>query len=311
VLRREGGHARIAILGGGATAAPPTPTSSCSRRLVLVLVVRANPTHRRVPEMLCSAATICAQPGRCSEHMDGWQWAVITFTMFLAPLAALVLPRLHRGTANGPSPFDSGGGLCCSMVPRPCVATGFLPIIWLFVVAVLPMIFLLLSAPMPCATALGDCGTISCAAGNIYPQGYVFMCVSLTAMSFAIVREAAALPSSSLRTLLVIGGLFPTLTGVYPERFGKPLSYEAGGYVFFNGAFVLHLLGLAGSSLLVVALPFHASARRASHRGPSPARRPSAKATFVPSPSMPICQGHISVEAALESRSFSRACGPA
>ena len=203
----------------------------------------------------CAAATVCGASGGCAEHVSNSQMLSLAFIFGLPIAIVLVLPRLHRVTTAGPSPH-AGHSFCFSMVPLAWAKNGSLFVAWLLIAAVLPIFFMLLSAPLPCATALGNCATISCASGNDYFQGYVFMFVTLTLCSVVLGRDVATLPSGGTRTYLLGGALAIVLTGIFPEHFERGNSEAAGGGVIYAGAISLHLLGLLIATNAFVVLPY-------------------------------------------------------
>jgi len=209
----------------------------------------------------CAAATACSEPGHCSEHVTAAQLTGLAVTICAPILLSVVLPRLTRATA-GPSPHRKRALVAwpCCAVPHACASGGLLVVIWLLTACVVPPFFMLLAAPLPCTTALGGCGTISCSAANYYFEGYVFMFVVLSVGATVLAREISSFPDHTpwqrnLRALLILGGLLALLTGIFPERFGTNADREAGGYVFFVGSFSFHLLGLLAAMGLFNATP--------------------------------------------------------
>lgn len=208
----------------------------------------------------CAAATACNTPGACTEHVAPGEIYLLATIIFLPIVVSLALPRMHRWTtSDGPSPHARGASsLCCSMLPLPCVASGYLIVTWLLTAAVVPFYFMLLMAPLPCATALGACGTISCAAGNDYFEGYVFMFVVLGAAGGMLVRDVATtVPAGGLRDKLLCGALCVVFTGIYPEHFGRARTRRAGSAVLYHGGFALHVLGLVAPMACFVWWPYH------------------------------------------------------
>lgn len=82
------------------------------------------------------------------------------------------------------------------------------------------------------------------------------MFVALAAASFVLVREAAWLPATPQRTLLLVAACLVSLTGIYPERFGRAHTRDAGSDVLYGGAFSLHVLGLLSATIGFVQMPF-------------------------------------------------------
>ena len=82
-----------------------------------------------------------------------WQLILIV----LVPVAlALVLPNLAPKTSNvGGVPSCGGYGL---YLPYECAASGLLVIITTMLCAFIVVFFTLLMSPLPCASALGECG---------------------------------------------------------------------------------------------------------------------------------------------------------
>ena len=85
-----------------------------------------------------------------------------------------------------------------------------------------PTFYLLLKSVNPCETALGACGSISCACGNFYPKGYTWMCVTLVVACLLTVREASALDgrtkAATVFGALSPGGLVAPALRTRPER---------------------------------------------------------------------------------------------
>jgi len=104
----------------------------------------------------------------------------------------------------------------------------------------------------------GRCRTISCICGNVIQEGYVFMFCCLTLTSALIVQRISVMPHhphwwhKSAKLLLIIGSLLITLTGCFPERYDVNGQNSGPLVVLYR----LHLLGVFGSGLLLMGLPF-------------------------------------------------------
>lgn len=159
--------------------------------------------------MFCEAATACWPPGRCEEKLSTFETIGLALLMCLPMLFALCLPKLNS-LATHEKPI--AGSLMCS-IPSACASTGLIVIIFVFCAAIVPTFFMVALSASPCMTGIGECSTISCAAGNAYStQGYTFMFCTLVLLSFTVVHEAARLPAVTrthrrLKASLCLGGV--------------------------------------------------------------------------------------------------------
>ena len=202
----------------------------------------------------CAAATICSQEGRCEERLDAAQTCSLV-AMTVLPIAfSLVLPRFNS-LATHERPL-AGCAVC--EIPATCASTGNIVILFVMVMAILPTFFMLALSSTPCTTAVGECATISCAAGSVYFEGYVFMFTILVLASLIFVRDIAALPDSTrpqrrLKAGLVAGTLGMSLTGIFPEHFSKGAP---GSDNWYFAALSLHALGLLAAAATLAVVPF-------------------------------------------------------
>ena len=204
----------------------------------------------------CPAATSCSDAGGCSTHVSDGEVAALLSIVLLPIALSLWLPALLR-RAKG-----DGGDLnaCGVTVPRACATSGLLVIVVVMAVGFVPTFALLLTSAHPCHTALGACGSISCACGNFYEDGYVWMMWLLATAAVLVVREAAALPvppghprAARLRCVLVLGALAIVCTGVYPEHFSlDPTDTNR----FYAIAYGMHGFGLLVALSALVIAPF-------------------------------------------------------
>ena len=210
----------------------------------------------------CPSASICAaDPTVCQSRLSGSEFALLVtlvtvplFSMLWLPLAGSVGSRYRQGLHPGAA---SGLGVALGF------SSGMLAVMASLAFAFIPTFFLLLSSPHPCATAIGACGSISCACGNFYPSGYAWMNAILTISTLLIVRETSDLPWRT-RAVSATGGLAILFTAINPERFSldttSPADVLAIGYM-------LHIFGLAAAIGLLVFVPFARVVRATRLRG--------------------------------------------
>lgn len=214
---------------------------------------------RKIPGMTCAAATICAEPGRCSAAVSPLE-LVMLLVLVLLPIAVSSYPSQLIRCRGMASRFESetvGCGPC--LAPRICAVSGLLAVLALLVLGFVPTFFLFLLSRNPCDTALGACGSISCACGNFLPQGYVWMFGTLFLASLLLMKEFASMPGNrssrarQLKCVLSLAALLLCLTATYPEHF----SLDPSGTIFFFAfGYALHFAGLGTACLVLVGLPF-------------------------------------------------------
>ena len=184
-----------------------------------------------------------SNPSACSASLDASETALLVVLAAL-PLISMLWPLLCGSCSasksiNGSSMVGMRSGLLVIMAS---LAMGFIP-----------TLFLLLASPHPCATAVGGCGSISCACGNYYPAGYTWMNVILTLAVLLVLREVADLPCWRTRAASALGALCILFTAINPERFAldptQPADELHVGYDF-------HIMGLAVATALLVFMPF-------------------------------------------------------
>ena len=201
----------------------------------------------------CTAATICANQGRCSAAISSPELALLVVLVLLPILAASYLPSV--AAAQEPHVRSS---LC--FAPRIWAVSGLLAVLTLLVLGFVPTFFLLLVSPDACDTAIGACPSISCACGNFLQQGYVWMFCTLFVASMLLMKEFASMPgrlsrrAQRLKCVLSTASLLPCLTAIFPEHFSMDASDPE--LFFFATGYALHGVGLAIASLTLVGLPF-------------------------------------------------------
>lgn len=144
------------------------------------------------------------------------------------------------------------------VLPIECATSAHIAILFAMVMAILPLFFMLILSTAPCATAIGACATISCAAGNVYVEGYAVVLLTIMLTSAFLVRDFAALhcvtnSQRRLRAGLVMGSLGLQLTGIFPMHFSKHAPGTDNWYFY---ALSLHALGLVFAGTTLVNVPF-------------------------------------------------------
>ena len=218
---------------------------------------------------LCSAATVCADADACAPALSSDELALICLIVFGPTVLVLAVPFLSARMDRRARAEVASGGLEAYLVAeggfRRCTANGMIAVLAFFVIAFDVTYFSLLLDAHPCATALGECGSISCACG-LYDQGYVFMFVLLVLFSTYLVKEFSSLPPGRLRvkTTLVLASLLCALTGIFPEvEFLDPASPRR----LAHDSYVLHALGLFLGPTTIVVITFTWFAAVAPHAG--------------------------------------------
>ena len=204
---------------------------------------------------LCAAATVCAHEGRCSAAASTQELVLLVVLVLLPILASSYQPSLAR-LQHGRLESETFG---CGPHAR-AARSGLLAVVVLLVLGFVPTFSLLLASSDPCDTALGACGSISCACGNYLQKGYVWMFVTLFTASMLLMKEFARMPgrvnrrARALKTVLAAASLLPCLTAIFPEHFSlDPSDPELD---LFATGYAMHGLGLATASLTLVFLPF-------------------------------------------------------
>ena len=215
-----------------------------------------------LPLLLALLAPICASRSWCQRDDDDVRKTFVA-SVRLRDTDRSELARDGEDqrpvdeSAIDPPMFCCGAGL----LPLVCGISGLMVVVFIMCSAFLVTFYTMLTANHACATGLGECKTISCICGNVLDQqGYVFMFCSLAITSLILVQRFSAMFHRAharhklLKGVLIIGSLLLTLTGIFPER------YSVNGLISVkNGLgipYYLHLLGVLGSTSLLLALPF-------------------------------------------------------
>ncbi|KAL3921495.1 MAG: hypothetical protein SGPRY_004885, partial [Prymnesium sp.] len=201
----------------------------------------------------CAAASVCSTR-RCEATLSFAQTASLVAASVLPILFSLVLPRLDHLSKRA-LPL-MGGAMW--VLPIECATSAHIAILFAMVMAILPLFFMLILSTAPCATAIGACATISCAAGNVYVEGYAVVLLTIMLTSAFLVRDFAALhcvtnSQRRLRAGLVMGSLGLQLTGIFPMHFSKHAPGTDNWYFY---ALSLHALGLVFAGTTLVNVPF-------------------------------------------------------
>lgn len=188
--------------------------------------------------------------------------------------------RLHDTRGIDPPMFLCGIGL----LPLDCGLSGLLTVAFAMGSGFAVLFFAMLTSARPCTTALGACRTISCACGNLIAEGYVFMFCLLTLTSAFLVQRFSSfvqhnrIQHRAVKPTLVLGSLLLTLTAIFPERYDR--NGALGGYR--SWLYGLHLLGIGGSALALMVVPFFWFAEHwATHRNEVPLRSLLARLAYV------------------------------
>ena len=220
----------------------------------------------------CNLSRCERQPGYCEEAVrpeDHWKLVMLVFVpiciALFAPRLSVVSERVWRRDDDIPSTIHKYSGidppmfLCgVGLLPLDCGLSGLLTVVSAMAFGFVVIFFSLLYSPQPCTTALGACRTISCACGNLITEGYVFMFCLLIITSTILVQKISAMPQHHrvqhrmIKPTLILGALLLTLTGIFPERYDANGTMDAALYLLY----CLHLLGVFGSGLLLLGVPY-------------------------------------------------------
>ena len=226
----------------------------------------------------CPLSRCETQPGYCEAHADPQSVTGLVAIILIPMLIALLAPGFTRGgrpcRSDDDTPqlrtqdirgIDPPMFLCgVGLLPLDCGLSGLLTVIWALGVGFAVIFFALLGSERPCTTPLGACRTISCACGNLIPEGYVFMFVLLALTSSFLVTRISAMVQHNriqhrtVKPMLVVGSLMLTFTGIFPERYDA--NNQMGGYLAM--LYALHLGGIAVSTLTLMIGPLQQLLRR-------------------------------------------------
>mmetsp|Transcript_10709 Transcript_10709/g.17955 ORF Transcript_10709/g.17955 Transcript_10709/m.17955 type:complete len:447 (+) Transcript_10709:43-1383(+) len=225
----------------------------------------ANSTH--CPISLCET-----KPGACETALAGAEWVALLFITLTPIFMSVALPlllrrflqptRLQDDDATGDFEVARASinppmymcGIGC--IPYDCGDSGLLTIIFVFTSAFVVVFIGVLQGEHPCDSGLGGCRTISCFCGNAISQGYAFMFGSLLLTCFMLVQRFTRMPHRHrahhkwIKATLIVGSLMLSFTGTFPEK------YDRNSTMASWGLYALHLLGVFGSGLLLLGLPF-------------------------------------------------------
>ena len=249
----------------------------------------------------CNISMCATKTDYCQQHVSPntkFELTVIVILpiliAFFAPLCARSRPvhlarRLHSPQAPArammensidPPMFLFGLGL----LPDDCGTSGLLTCIVVMLFAFVAVFFSMLATEWPCTTKLGQCRTISCVCG-IMPEGYVFMFCTLVITSTILVQRFSKMVHHRriqhrlLKPCLILGSLLLTLTAIFPQRYDSNGSAEGMPYSLLNA---LHLLGVFGSGIILVIVPFFWFVRHWwTHRHCLPSERVPLRSLFA------------------------------
>lgn len=216
----------------------------------------------------CALSLCETDPASCATQLTSDEGFVLAACLGVPILIAILAPGIARGgiackrdddiaeaSPRRPmyAPVNPPMFLCgVGLLPLDCGKSGLLTVIALLAFAVVVIFTSMATSHRPCTTALGSCRTISCVCGNLMPEGYTFMLVSLSITSLILVQRLSKMTHHHrkqhkvLKAAMVLGALLLTLTGVFPERYDSNDAIVGSFAVFYN----LHLLGVFGSGLL-------------------------------------------------------------
>ena len=219
------------------------------------------------PPAPCPAASVCAaDPSACESQLDTRNLVLLVVIVALPLLSILWLPLAGAAQQLRWGGASRGAGHAKNRVSDAMgVPNGLLIVLASLALGFLPTFFLLLASPHACSTALGGCGSISCACGNYIPQGYTWMAVTLSLGALGVMREAAVLDGRA-RACTALGGTCVLFTAIFPEEF--TIDPLAPGHTMYIG-YLMHVGGLGCAVLLLVVSPYVqvvAATRRMSAR---------------------------------------------
>jgi hypothetical protein len=228
----------------------------------------------------CPISRCATQDGYCESVLSSGETTALLLLVATPLLIALLAPIFARSsrpcatdddsplsstyihspsTRQRAAPIDPPMFLCgVGLMPLECGMSGLLTVITVMWFAFVVVFFALLNDERPCTTALGRCRTISCVCGNVIPEGYVFMFCMLCTTSVLLVQRFSRMVHHHrvqhrvLKPSLIAGSLLITLTGIFPERYDANNGTSGALGVFY----ALHLLGVFGSGLLLLWIPF-------------------------------------------------------
>ena len=138
----------------------------------------------------CGAVTQCATASACELHLAPGRVVILAVIVVLPILWSVFFLPLLVGAS-----------------------TGMLVVIVGLAVGFVPTFFFLLLSPHPCTTAIGGCGTISCACGTYYIRGAAHV------RSFERRTSHPSMRSLSLSLSLAVGRVLASfLAGLYMTR---------------------------------------------------------------------------------------------
>ena len=224
----------------------------------------------------CNISRCATDPDYCEQNVHSVKLFELTVIVILPILIAFFAPLCARSTGfwsclhddDSPqapawavmeSPIDPPMFLCgLGLLPHDCGTSGLLTCIVVMIFAFVTVFFSMLTAEWPCTTKLGQCRTISCICG-IMPEGYVFMFCMLVLTSTILVQRFSEMVHHHriqhriLKPMLILGSLLLTLTAIFPQRYDSNGSAERMPYSLLD---TLHLVGVFGSGIILVIVPF-------------------------------------------------------
>ena len=251
----------------------------------------ANLTH-------CPISRCHTEPGYCEESASTDSILGLVSIILLPILISTLAPSFGRGgqqcsldddtpelRATDVRGVDPPMFLCgIGLLPLDCGLSGLLTVIVALGFGFAIVFFSLLLSDRPCTTSLGACRTISCACGNLIPEGYVFMFALLSMTSAFLVQRFSAMVQHhriqhrTMKPTLIAGSLALTLTAIFPERYDA--NSQMGGYL--SALYGLHLVGVGGSTFALLVVPFGWFFEHwLTHRKEVPVRSLLARLTYV------------------------------
>ena len=119
-------------------------------------------------------------PRECQPHLEVVQLGLVG-VITTAPLLILAFSALDACHFQEPDHSI-------------CITNGMVTILVSIVLGYLPTFLFAMTSEHPCASAIGGCGTLSCACGNYHPAGYMWMYFTLSLTSLLAQRALSFTP---------------------------------------------------------------------------------------------------------------------
>ena len=203
---------------------------------------------------------------RCVDKLDrGNMFWIVVLAVFPVCFAILMAVFCDCKKLCWPCCDENHRNEQSGRMRRTLLRSSIIVVFFVAISAFMITFFALQNESNPCATALGQCTTISCVCGNRYFQGYVFMFVSLTLCAVLLIQdlhreihrvitekligENLVPQAACMERIVAVGLLMVVFTGVFPTMEVKD-GVDTGKRTK-NVAKIFHIFGIVCGCLIL------------------------------------------------------------